>query len=42
MIPYWVYFCALFIIRIFEGNIDYRSINYKFLAISLTSLDTYC
>ncbi len=41
MIPYWVYFFVLFIIRIVEGNIDYKSINYQHLAISLTSLDSY-
>jgi peptidoglycan/LPS O-acetylase OafA/YrhL len=41
MIPYWVYFWGLFIVRIFEGSINYKAINYKFLVISLTSLDTF-
>jgi peptidoglycan/LPS O-acetylase OafA/YrhL len=41
MIPYWVYFWVLFVIRIFEGSINYKTINYKFLAISLTGLDTF-
>ncbi len=40
MIPYWVFFCALFVVRIFGGSIDYRSIDYISFLISLTSLDT--
>ncbi len=41
MIPYWVYFWALLIVRIIQGDINYRSIDYGYLAISLTSIDTF-
>lgn len=41
MIPYWVYFWALFGVRILVGSINYKTINYKFLVISLTGLDTF-
>jgi peptidoglycan/LPS O-acetylase OafA/YrhL len=40
MIPYWVYFWALFLVRVIQGSINYRSIDYGYLIISLTSIDT--